>query len=85
MPSDIQIAHKFGERGIARVGKPEQKQLHDCGIVYYPKRPYLLCVMTRGEDFDKQARIIQDISKIVYTKVHQFNAVQSSSNALDSY
>jgi len=27
-------------------------QLHDCGIVYYPETPYLLCVMTKGWNFE---------------------------------
>jgi beta-lactamase class A len=44
---NIMIAHKFGERGILSANGVEQKQLHDCGIVYYPDHPYILCLMTR--------------------------------------
>lgn len=63
IPSGVKIAHKFGERA----GFPQDiKQLHDCGIVYYPENPYLLCVMTRGQDMDKLANIISTISRMFY-------------------
>lgn len=60
VPSDITIAHKFGER------KNGAKQLHDCGIIYYPNRPYLLCVMTRGSNFSSLEETIGEISKAVF-------------------
>lgn len=64
VPSEVRVAHKFGERFFAE----DIKQFHDCGIVYYPKNPYLLCVMTRGNYFDKLPGIISAISKMVYEK-----------------
>ena len=63
VPAGIPVAHKFGER---QTEDEHLKQLHDCGIVYYPKNPYLLCVMTRGRDFDKLSGIIGQISKMFY-------------------
>ncbi len=48
VPKNMPVAHKFGEREY--LGK---KQLHDCGIIYYPDHPYLLCVMNRGDDLQK--------------------------------
>lgn len=45
---------------------PITKELHDCGIIYYPERPYLLCVMTEGNDLNELAGVIQNISKTVY-------------------
>ncbi len=60
---DIEVAHKFGERFG---GAGEQKQLHDCGIVYYPRNPYLLCVMTRGDDFAELTGAIAEISQMFY-------------------
>jgi len=62
VPENIKIAHKFGER-ILESG---EKQLHDCGIIYYPDNPYLLCVMTQGEDFTVLAEIVGNISEEVY-------------------
>lgn len=66
VPANIEVAHKFGERfGF----KDNIVQLHDCGIVYYPQNPYLLCVMTRGYDFGELANVIAEISKILYEEV----------------
>lgn len=57
------VAHKFGERLNVATGT---RQLHDCGIVYFPKQPYLLCIMSSGDDFDSLTKIISHISNIVY-------------------
>ncbi len=63
VPMGTRVAHKFGERfdDVLKI-----KQLHDCGIVYYPKNPYLLCVMTRGEDMDKLKTFISEVSRMMY-------------------
>ncbi len=66
VPSDIQVAHKFGEREF---DASQEKQLHDCGVIYYPGHPYLLCVMTRGKDFPTLTTAIKDLSKLVYSEV----------------
>jgi len=66
LPKNIKISHKFGERGFE---DSNLKQLHDCGIVYVPDKPYLLCVMTLGYDFDNLNKIISEISEIVYNNV----------------
>lgn len=64
-PKDIIVSHKFGEQ----INKDGVLQLHDCGIVYAPKKPYILCVMTRGDNFNELADIIKNISKITYDSV----------------
>jgi beta-lactamase class A len=63
VPRGTRVAHKFGERfdDVAKV-----KQLHDCGIVYYPQNPYLLCVMTKGDDIDKLKLFISEVSRMTY-------------------
>lgn len=66
VPEGVAVAHKYGERYYFE-GKA--KQLHDCGIVYHPKRHYVLCVMTRGDDFEKLSRVIREISAIAYKEV----------------
>lgn len=66
VPSNINVSHKFGERQ-----SDGKKQLHDCGIIYYPKHPYLLCVMTRGDNFDKQEEVIKNISQIIYKDIDE--------------
>lgn len=69
IPKDTTVAHKFGEREIIN----EVKQLHDCGIVYYPKHPYILCVMTKGQNWDNLSTMIGDISKEIYSNIDNKN------------
>lgn len=67
VPADIKVAQKFGERTIySPDGTADSRELHDCGIVYYPAHPYLLCVMTKGNNFDTMASTIKEVSKITY-------------------
>jgi len=57
VPSEIQVSHKYGERpdGLA-----------DCGIIYHPKSPYLLCIMTHNLELSKAKELIISTSKIIY-------------------
>lgn len=61
-PASTVVAHKFGERSF--VGDPV-KELHDCGIVYNTKQPYLVCIMTRGSNMNNLTASIADIAKFV--------------------
>jgi len=70
LPQNILSAHKFGERQYRDTG---QKQLHDCGIVYLPGKPYLLCIMSRGNNFDNLTETIKSISATVYTALDPQN------------
>lgn len=64
IPSSITVANKYG---LANYEK--EKQLHDCGIVYYPDHPYLVCIMTKGTSVDGLEDTIADISKELYLEV----------------
>jgi len=61
LPHDVVVAHKFAEAGGL-----EENELHDAGIVYTGKTPYLLIVMTRGKKLSDLSKSIGDISKEVY-------------------
>jgi len=61
IPSDIIVAHKFGESG-----NEVEKQLHETGIIYANNSPYLITVMTKGNNRDELANFISEISKTVY-------------------
>lgn len=67
VPPNTVVASKFGVRTSGP--KNEIIQLHNFGIVYYPNRPYLICIMTKGTDRAKLTTLIRDISKLVYTEV----------------
>ncbi len=67
LPKDVLVANKFGERQI----DGGLQQFHDCGIVYYPGHPYLLCIMTRGSDIESLLDGIQEVSTFVYKKIDE--------------
>lgn len=70
---DIPVSHKFGERESLSNDKQVVRQLHDCGIVYHPKRPYLICIMTKGKNFEILSSIVAKISKTIYEQVNMNN------------
>lgn len=59
LPNDVQVAHK---NGVYNANSWAQS---DCGLVYAPKRPYLLCVMVELPD-DQADALISQVSKDVY-------------------
>jgi hypothetical protein len=65
IPAEIPIAHKFGIRTESNT----VRQLHDCGIVYFPGNPYTLCIMTRGSELHNLERAIGKIARIVHEEV----------------
>lgn len=66
VPEGIIVAHKFGERTY---NNETEKQLHDCGIIYQPGNPYLLCIMTRGTDFETLSDVIKELSSSVWNEM----------------
>jgi hypothetical protein len=68
VPGDTVVSHKFGERTSHGDGTT-RRELHDCGIVYFPGHPYGICVMTEGSDFTDLASVIADISGTAYQYV----------------
>ena len=67
VPKGVVVAQKFGERTINdKLGNVVDRELHDCGIVYLSSKPYFLCVMTRGKDFNDLQPILSDVSKMVW-------------------
>lgn len=66
IPKETRIASKFGEfegNGVI--------QLHEYAIVYHPKGPYILGVLTRGGNWKTQADVIKSVSELVYKSVAQ--------------
>ncbi len=61
LPNDILIAHKFGEKSFA-----SEQQLHETAIIYSNNKPYMLTVMTKGEDQEKLKTVLNSISQTVY-------------------
>ncbi len=66
VPEGVTVAHKFGERKTE-----DYMQLHDCGIVYHPNSPYLVCIMTRGNDFSAMEKVIASLSQLTWDNISQ--------------
>jgi beta-lactamase class A len=60
IPSNIKIAHK--------VGIYNNQMFSDCGIVYVPRRPYVLCMISKSDDETAKIRM-RDFSKTIYDYV----------------
>lgn len=61
LPSDTTVAHKIG------VYNSDWSE-SDCGIIYAPKRPYMVCIMVGLPD-DQANKFIADTSKLIYDYV----------------
>ena len=62
VPNTVKVAHKVGfykELGI----------YHDCGIIYVPNKPYILCIMSKDGTQEEADRIISEVSRMVYNYV----------------
>ena len=72
VPNGILIAQKFGDARIPNAqGQQVGAELQDCGIIYYPDHPYVLCVMTKGANISVLESTISNISQIVYQDIEQ--------------
>lgn len=70
VPGDIKVAHKFGLYNA----EPAEFRVHsDCGIIYYPKRPYMLCVMVNTGDESVARKHIREISRLAYEFIDTAN------------
>ncbi len=64
VPPPIKVSHKQGSTVLDH--RPNN---HDCGIVFAPAKPYVLCIMVGGPLEAQAHAIMQDISAIIYTYV----------------
>ncbi|HYF28738.1 MAG TPA: serine hydrolase [Candidatus Paceibacterota bacterium] len=79
VPDGVVVSHKFGVRNeaasseAAAAGVFTKHELHDCGIVYHPRAPYFICVMTRGTDLAALEEAIKEASALVWKEVERLN------------
>ncbi|MDD5520026.1 MAG: class A beta-lactamase-related serine hydrolase [Kiritimatiellae bacterium] len=59
VPQKVLVAHKVGFNS----GTGDS---HDCGIVFLPKRPYVLCVMSTNTTKEESDRVISSVSRQIY-------------------
>lgn len=61
VPTSVPVAHK--------VGITYDTLYQDCGIVYEPQRPYILCMISQSTEGVAKARM-KEISAMVYQYIH---------------
>ncbi|NCC51999.1 MAG: serine hydrolase [Spartobacteria bacterium] len=59
LPPEISVAHMVGFNA-------DSGDFHDCGIIYLPNRPYILCVMSARNTREQSDQVIADLSRLVY-------------------
>ncbi len=66
---DVKVAHKIG---VYNPDSPNSSIYTDCGIVYLPKRPYILCLMSRNIETSARNEM-ESVSTMVYDYVLNYN------------
>ncbi|MCW1908482.1 MAG: class A beta-lactamase-related serine hydrolase [Candidatus Saccharibacteria bacterium] len=68
LPSDVLVAHKVG---VFERQAPNTSAFSDCGIVYEPQRPFLICMMSEGSD-DQAKQYMSGAAKLIYDYVSAY-------------
>jgi beta-lactamase class A len=68
VPPQVAVASKQGEASLREEDR-SIVQLHEFGLVYHPRRPYLLGIMTRGDDFGVLASVLEEVSAFIFREV----------------
>lgn len=67
--TNVVVAHKTGN--LERSDGVDVS--NDCGIVYLPKRPYILCILITGEDEVKKSEQMEYLSKMIFRYMKEVN------------
>lgn len=69
LPPDATVASKYGFIDVQTDGEAH-RELHECGIIYRPPSPYVLCVMTSTDRPGTVAldEVIGEISRMVWAQ-----------------
>jgi beta-lactamase class A len=68
IPKGVPVAHKIGFHTYTNL---DQSIYTDCGIVYPPSRPFILCIMVQSSE-DHALRYMKDIARMVYSYVTSY-------------
>lgn len=79
LPKNLPFANRFGGRPITSTKNGSQGfEIYECGIVYYPSHPYLLCATAEGENLNHLLNFFGTLGKQVYQEI-TYQYPQSSS------
>ena len=68
LPKSLSTARRFGGNVYTKNGA-EFYRVYDCGVIYYPEHPYLLCVSATGATLDGVESFLKNVSEKVYIEV----------------
>ncbi len=68
LPKSIDFANRYGIYRL-KEGGAQLFEMYDCGIVYYPNHPYLICAAIRGKSIDALQKFMLELSKIVFADI----------------
>lgn len=69
IPDGIPVASKYG---ISYGARSSESVYSDCGIIYVPKRPFLVCVMIQSNE-EEASKIMKNVAEMTYSFVSQSN------------
>ena len=69
LPKDIPVANRLGGRTFT-VGSKQLFEMHDCGVIYYPSHPYLLCSAVQGDNLDNLKSFLKELGGIINGEVN---------------
>jgi hypothetical protein len=65
LPNNITVAHRNRGRQIIQ-NSAKLEEVNDCGIIYYPGHPYILCGLAMGKNLDAVNNLFSQASQIVF-------------------
>ena len=68
VPDTVKVAHKIGVFETINKSQINQIVYTDCGIVYFPNRPYIICAFVRHNEEDAK-KYISYLSHMIYTYI----------------
>ncbi len=80
MPQNARMWHKFGEWRYAG----HLYELHEAGVFYIDKHPYLVVILTRGVNTDRQAQSIATLSHTLYDWLYRRERSGNSVSSLSA-
>ena len=82
VPPNVAVESKFGERIVKDTkGTVVNTQLHEVGIVLGDDHPFLLGIMTSGDDLTVLEKVIREISHDVYEEAeHTANSTKNQTD-----
>lgn len=66
LPKDVAIANRFGIRRYQKRALAFY-EMYDCGIIFYPNHPYLLCAVGNGGRLEDIKTFMKTVGQVVYT------------------